>query len=98
MTSLFFFSNSVLVASSFASSGFACWASVEGVDSSLFFSASVDCHLRPTRDGRYAGVVDLIAVKDAEENGDRLVWGSDVKDSEMIRDWRKSCFLSMVGM
>jgi hypothetical protein len=98
MTSRFDFSSSSFNASSgFASAAF---APSEGADAAscvdFVCSASVDCHLRCSRDGTYADVDARGEMKVAEENGDRRTCGNSVTDFERERDWRSNCFRSIV--
>lgn len=63
--------------------------------SSLFFSASVDCHRLASREEIYVDGTDRGVAKDAEENGERRAGGDDVSDLETVRDWRSSCCRSI---
>jgi hypothetical protein len=60
------------------------------------FSASEDCHLRPILEAYEAGKVARGETKVAEENGDRRTCGGVERDSEMVRDCRRSCLRNML--
>ena len=97
ITSFLLFSSSAFNGSSFASA--ALESSVDGADSSAgLFPASVDCHLRPNRAGRYVEGAALGDENVAEQNGDRRTCGAAVRDSERVRDERSSCLRNIFAV
>lgn len=93
-TSLFFASSSCFIFSvsdgAGAASDFAsvCWGA------SVFFSASVDCHLRAIRGGTNdvaRGSVDII-----EENGECCIRWLWAKEFEEASAWRRTCLRIMI--